>query len=220
MTLYVIRSVAYSLLYTYKLNHKSVNIDIKSCSLVTFRFMELILFKDSSRPSSLSLDQNGTSNFSSQNGGINSNTITPTRSTTDLPNTVGNTARRDNGALLYEEIRHRRPSSECQYSQQRRQQWESNYKEAAIFLEEGENNDKFSHHPRSYDHLPAYLLVHNKWFNIVDLGAALVLLSLGYVEGRDHVPVQVHGSIELCKFEQHSVIISVLYSHTFLAKIS
>jgi len=40
--------------------------------------------------------------------------------------------------------------------------------------------------------------VHNKWFNIVDLGAALVLLSLGYVEGRDHVPVQVHGSIELC----------------------
>ena len=162
--------------------------------------MELILFKDSSRPSSLSLAQNGTSTSSAQNGGLNSNTITPTRSTTDLPNTVGNTARRDNGALLYEEIRHRRPSSECQYSQQRRQQWESNYKEAAIFLEEGENNDKFSHHPRSYDHLPAYLLVHNKWFNIVDLGAALVLLSLGYVEGRDHVPVQVHGSIELCKF--------------------
>ena len=162
--------------------------------------MELILFKDSSRPSSLSLAQNGTSTTSAQNGEINSNTITPTRSTTDLPNTVGNTARRDNGALLYEEIRHRRPSSECQYSQQRRQQWESNYKEAAIFLEEGENNDKFSHHPRSYDHLPAYLLVHNKWFNIVDLGAALVLLSLGYVEGRDHVPVQVHGSIELCKF--------------------
>jgi len=114
--------------------------------------------QNSSRPSSLSLAQNETSTTSAQNGGINSNTITPTRSTTDLPNTVGNTARRDNGALLYEEIRHRRPSSECQYSQQRRQQWESNYKEAAIFLEEGENNDKFSHHPRSYDHLPAYLL--------------------------------------------------------------
>ena len=94
---------------------------------------------------------------------------------------------------------YRRPSQyQDQYNQQRRQQWESNYKEAAIFLEEGENNDKFSHHPRSYDHLPAYLLVHNKWFNTVDLGAALVLLSLGFVEGADNVPVQVHGSIELC----------------------
>lgn len=28
------------------------------------------------------------------------------------------------------------------------QQWESNYKEAAIFLEEGTDNRKFTHHPR------------------------------------------------------------------------
>ena len=42
------------------------------------------------------------------------------------------------------------------------------------------------------------MLVHNKWFNTLDLGAALVLLSLGYIEGNEHVPVQVHGSIELC----------------------
>ena len=26
--------------------------------------------------------------------------------------------------------------------------WEVNYREAAIFLEEGQNNDKFIHHPR------------------------------------------------------------------------
>ena len=51
-----------------------------------------------------------------------------------------------------------------------------------MILQEGENNDKFSHHPRSFDALPAYLLVHNKWFNIGDLCAAIVLLCLGFVE--------------------------------------
>lgn len=29
-----------------------------------------------------------------------------------------------------------------------RRAWEVNYREAAIFLEEGQNNDKFIHHPR------------------------------------------------------------------------
>jgi hypothetical protein len=37
--------------------------------------------------------------------------------------------------------------------------WEVNYREAAIFLDEGENNDKFLHHPRDIEALPAYLLV-------------------------------------------------------------
>ena len=84
----------------------------------------------------------------------------------------------------------------------RNQQWETNYKEAAIFLEEGENNDKFSHHPRSRDALPAYLLVHNKWFHVLDLSAALVLLVLGFFEepttDRLTVPPQIHAITELC----------------------
>ena len=145
-------------------------------------------FTDSSRPSSLEI-RNHTR--------VTNNGLTPTQSSTDLPNTVGNTARRDNGELLYEEIHQRRFSEEVQYSQQRIQQWDSNYKEAAIFLDEGQNNDKFTHHPRSYDHLPAYLLVHNKWFNLVDLFAALVLLSLAFAEGVVE-NVIVHASVELC----------------------
>lgn len=36
------------------------------------------------------------------------------------------------------------------------QQWQLNYHEAAIFLQEGSNNDKFNTHPRSHDSLPAY----------------------------------------------------------------
>ena len=50
--------------------------------------------------------------------------------------------------------------------------------------------------------MPAYLLVHNRWFNLLDLGGSLVLLALGFVEepclDELHVPVQVHGAIELC----------------------
>ena len=65
--------------------------------------------------------------------------ITPTRSTTDMPNTVGNTARRDNGSLLYPEPEEHPVESQAYqqhpYSQQRLCWWESNYKEASIFLE-------------------------------------------------------------------------------------
>ena len=84
--------------------------------------------------------------------------------------------------------------------------WEINYREAAIFLEEGKNNDKFLHHPRDREALPAYLLVHSRWFNIIDLCVSLVILMLGFVEQDDgteeisylKVPIQVHSSIELC----------------------
>ena len=92
-----------------------------------------------------------------------------------------------------------------------------NYREAAIFLEEGQNNDKFIHHPRYYllscaktnvstcrdrDALPAYLLVHSAWFNAIDLATSLVVLGLGFVEDTKsdavQVPIVVHSSVELC----------------------
>ena len=101
-----------------------------------------------------------------------------------------------------------------------RRAWEVNYREAAIFLEEGQNNDKFIHHPRYYllscaknivsttiscrdrDALPAYLLVHSAWFNAIDLATSLVVLGLGFVEDTKsdavQVPIVVHSSVELC----------------------
>ncbi|XP_069937842.1 two pore channel protein 1 isoform X1 [Cherax quadricarinatus] len=75
-----------------------------------------------------------------------------------------------------------------------------NYHEAAIFLEEGENNDKFNSHPRDRNALPAYLVTHNRWFYSLDLFAALLLMSLATIEPPAvfvGVPVGVHGSIEL-----------------------
>ncbi|TRY69993.1 hypothetical protein TCAL_02815 [Tigriopus californicus] len=82
-----------------------------------------------------------------------------------------------------------------------KEQWEDNYKEAAIFLEEGINNEKFTHHPRCQEELPPYLLVHNDWFHYFDLGASLVILGLGFFEAPCHAPLcfptQVHSSIEL-----------------------
>lgn len=39
-----------------------------------------------------------------------------------------------------------------------RVQWYMNYQEAAIYLEEGENNEKFDTHPKTQTALPAYLI--------------------------------------------------------------
>lgn len=38
------------------------------------------------------------------------------------------------------------------------EQWLMNYQEAAIYLEEGENNEKFDTHPKSQSALPAYII--------------------------------------------------------------
>ncbi|GFU29882.1 two pore calcium channel protein 1 [Nephila pilipes] len=80
-------------------------------------------------------------------------------------------------------------------------QWDMNYHEASIYLEEGENNDKFTFHPRSRDALPAYNLVHNQVFYCLDLFAAIALLSLALTEKPAvpgfAVPEWIHASIEL-----------------------
>ncbi|XP_043497418.1 two pore calcium channel protein 1-like isoform X1 [Polistes fuscatus] len=79
--------------------------------------------------------------------------------------------------------------------------WEMNYHEAAIFLEEGRNNEKFDSHPRHPEDLPAYLLVHNKWYYGLDLLTSLILLALAFVEepavSLFQMPVWGHSTIEL-----------------------
>ncbi|XP_067014675.2 two pore channel protein 1 [Anabrus simplex] len=81
------------------------------------------------------------------------------------------------------------------------QHWEMNYHEAAIFLEEGQNNEKFDSHPHNPEALPAYLLVHNRWYYGLDLSTSLFLLALAFVEEPAvplfRLPVGVHGSIEI-----------------------
>ena len=64
----------------------------------------------------------------------------------------------------------------------RQQRWDLNYHEAAIYVQEGENNDKFTAHPNSHDELPGYLITHNTGFYLLDLFAALLLMSLALVE--------------------------------------
>ncbi|KZC12738.1 PREDICTED: two pore calcium channel protein 1-like [Dufourea novaeangliae] len=79
--------------------------------------------------------------------------------------------------------------------------WEMNYHKAAIFLEEGRNNEKFESHPKHPKDLPAYLLVHNNWYYGLDLLTSLLLLVLAVVEEPAvplfRIPVWAHGSIEL-----------------------
>lgn len=79
--------------------------------------------------------------------------------------------------------------------------WEMNYHEAAIFLEEGQNNEKFDSHPRHPNDLPAYLLVHNAWYYGLDLIMSIIILLLALVEApsvhKFHLSVGIHGTLEL-----------------------
>ncbi|GLV36801.1 cacophony [Carabus blaptoides fortunei] len=80
-------------------------------------------------------------------------------------------------------------------------QWQMNYHEAAIFLEEGRNNEKFDSHPTHPSALPAYLLVHNGWYYGLDLATSVLLLLLALVESPAvpifELPVGIHGTLEL-----------------------
>ncbi|EHA97660.1 Two pore calcium channel protein 1 [Heterocephalus glaber] len=79
--------------------------------------------------------------------------------------------------------------------------WEMNYQEAAIYLQEGENNDKFFTHPKDAKALAAYLFAHNHVFYLMELLTALLLLLLTLCEA-PAVPalrlgIYVHATLEL-----------------------
>ena len=82
--------------------------------------------------------------------------------------------------------------------------WKYKYHAAAIYLEQGENNEKFSTHPVSHRALPAYVMVHNGWFYAVDAAAAIALLALALIEKPAifaEVPPWIHSMLELlCLF--------------------
>ncbi|KFR12462.1 Two pore calcium channel protein 1 [Opisthocomus hoazin] len=82
-----------------------------------------------------------------------------------------------------------------------RHNWEMNYQEAAIYLQEGENNDKFFTHPKNAKALSAYLFAHNHLFYLMELSTALLLLLLSLCEA-PAVPmlrlgIFVHATLEL-----------------------
>ncbi|KAJ7309614.1 hypothetical protein JRQ81_007668 [Phrynocephalus forsythii] len=82
-----------------------------------------------------------------------------------------------------------------------RHNWEMNYQESAIYLQEGENNDKFFTHPKDAKALAAYLFVHNHVFYMMELTTALLLLLLSLCEA-PAVPmlrlgIYIHATLEL-----------------------
>uniref|UniRef100_A0A8C1CN35 Two pore segment channel 1 n=1 Tax=Cyprinus carpio carpio TaxID=630221 RepID=A0A8C1CN35_CYPCA len=82
-----------------------------------------------------------------------------------------------------------------------RQSWEMNYQEAAIYLQEGENNDKFFTHPRNAHALSAYLFAHNHLFYVMELLTAVLLMLLSLSEAPAvpflRLDVYVHATLEL-----------------------
>ncbi|XP_041742113.1 two pore calcium channel protein 1-like [Coregonus clupeaformis] len=82
-----------------------------------------------------------------------------------------------------------------------RQSWEMNYQEAAIYLQEGENNDKFFTHPRNPKALAAYLFAHNHLFYMMELLTGVLLMVLSLCEAPAvpslRLDVYVHATLEL-----------------------
>jgi len=72
-----------------------------------------------------------------------------------------------------------------------------NYKEAAIYLEEGQNNEEFCSHPKRTESLPAYLLAHTPWFYMLDLIVSFILLCLPIIEAPTLPTIQVRGHFDL-----------------------
>ncbi|XP_030074545.1 two pore channel protein 1 isoform X4 [Microcaecilia unicolor] len=81
------------------------------------------------------------------------------------------------------------------------QSWDITYQEAAIYLQEGENNDKFFTHPKNAKALAAYLFVHNHLFYLMELMTSLLLLLLSLCEAPAvptlHLDIYVHATLEL-----------------------
>ncbi|XP_075219021.1 two pore calcium channel protein 1-like isoform X4 [Lycorma delicatula] len=113
----------------------------------------------------------------------------------DFPNEIGSRASLNRDGSVVELQSPADSASDADYH------WEMNYHEAAIFLEEGENNEKFDSHPCYPEALPAYLSVHNHWYYGLDLATSLLLLALALGEDPAvpafQLPVGVHGTIEL-----------------------
>ena len=65
------------------------------------------------------------------------------------------------------------------------------FQDAAIFLQEGQNNDQFDTHP-SHETMRWYLRAHSTCFYLVDMVASLLLLCLALTErpGNRDVPAK------------------------------
>ncbi|NWT39111.1 TPC1 protein, partial [Chroicocephalus maculipennis] len=89
----------------------------------------------------------------------------------------------------------------CAQQSSARHNWEMNYQEAAIYLQEGEPPPKFFTHPKNAKALAAYLFAHNHLFYLMELSTALLLLLLSLCEA-PAVPmlrlgIFVHATLEL-----------------------
>ncbi|OXB71045.1 UNVERIFIED_CONTAM: hypothetical protein H355_000307 [Colinus virginianus] len=107
----------------------------------------------------------------------------------------------------------------CAQQSSAQHNWEMNYQEAAIYLQEGENNDKFFTHPKNAKALAAYLFAHNHLFYLMELSAALLLLLLSLCEA-PAVPTLRLGIFTCVLFVQFIEAIVVLVRQTSHVRIT
>jgi two pore calcium channel protein 1 len=74
------------------------------------------------------------------------------------------------------------------------------FKNAALYLHEGENNDKFFHHPQTWWSYLAFHVVHNEVYQYTQMAISLLLMGLAIIEPPtyiDGIPPWVHSGLEM-----------------------
>ena len=56
------------------------------------------------------------------------------------------------------------------------------FQDAAIYIQEGEDNDKFDWHPKKKSSLIAYKILHHSIFQVFDLVLSVLLMLLALIE--------------------------------------
>ena len=76
-------------------------------------------------------------------------------------------------------------------------------------MQEGQNNDKFTTHPRHQKDLPMYLITHNTLFYILDTIASLMLLVLTVVEEPAVNPFYLHIAVSFLLSMSYEVLLKL-----------
>ncbi|KAM9329594.1 two pore channel protein 1 [Gastrophryne carolinensis] len=107
----------------------------------------------------------------------------------------------DSDVALVQDECHAVTMEQVATSEDRDLTWETHYQEAAIYLQEGKNNDKFDTHPRDPKALAAYLFAHNHLYYVLELSTGLLLLLLSLCEAPAvpflRLDIYVHATLEL-----------------------
>ena len=86
-------------------------------------------------------------------------------------------------------------------------------KDAAVYLQEGESNDRFVSHPKSWWSYLAYQLVHDEVYQYIQLAVSLLLMGLAIIEPPTFIDSTIIGPTVSPKFSVKNIYVAVYIYH-------